>query len=78
MEQITCGECRFFHDRGKRTSFALRDNGVRFGECRRHPPRFGPYEPDAMGALIGYWPEVELSEWCGEAQLKPEKNQPVR
>lgn len=33
------------------------------GECRRMPPVF------ANDGAVGYWPMVDITDWCGEWEL---------
>lgn len=55
----TCETCEFVQE----TKFGK-------GECRKLPPQF--YKSDAGWAMFG-WPEVKLTDWCGEHKPKGEE-----
>ena len=56
--QECCERCRFWHRLGK--GFGDR------GTCHRNPPNLGIFQAPARMSFVGYWPETEPDDWCGE------------
>jgi len=54
-EAVVCFNC-FFYDHP--------ENNNAHGFCRRHAPAARAAKDAAI--LIGVWPEVRRSDWCGE------------
>jgi hypothetical protein len=53
----SCGACVFFSSPGKT-----------WGSCRRNPP----VVVTGIHAVESQWPEVQVTEWCGEFKVMPE------
>lgn len=54
-----CADCRHFEPAGEQERDDRRTRKI-FGECHRHPPRHGMFQPREK------WPQVETSDWCGD------------
>ena len=56
---MQCQECQHFKS-GPNSS----------GQCRRNPPVFKKTGDEEANQFRGYWPLVEITEWCGEHKSK--------
>ena len=63
-----CVACQFYD----RNDLDTRENGVRWGKCRRTGPIVHPLS--AKSYLVeGVWPNVRDDDWCGEWALNNRK-----
>ncbi len=54
--QPVCKDCRYWSARCKDAEY--RYPGVKYGECRRYPPK--------VIELLTMFPETATNSWCGE------------
>lgn len=62
LEDQSCDCCQFFISDGTRIT----------GECHRRPPKIIRRPGRQESFNRGVWPEVTLSDWCGEFVALPE------
>jgi hypothetical protein len=64
MDIEFCSNCRYLVE-------DTHDDDIenRSRECRRHAPVINP-RVDETQPDRGWWPQVELHEWCGEWQAR--------